>query len=41
MPMNELRAYEHILEDIRQMEESEIYSLDIIRVMDRKECEEV
>ena len=41
MPRNELRAYEHILEDIRQMEESEIYSLDIIRVMDRKECEEV
>lgn len=36
MPKEKLRAYEHILEDIRQLEANEIYDLDIIRVMDRK-----
>ena len=36
MPKENLRAYEHILEDIRQLEANEIYDLDIIRVMDRK-----
>ena len=35
MPKEKLRAYEHILEDIRQLEANEIYDLDIIRVMDR------